>query len=153
MATANLFGRAALPAFGGHSFATIEWRAPAGVVGDRSAQRLRSTVERAEAAYKEGNAASCRDLLRRQAPRLDVYGRRLLTNAATQVQDWEFLTTFLAPPRNVGELVSLFNAYCTRREFDRGRQALDNYGSTLGLDHATESALRARLSAEEKMHG
>ncbi len=153
MATANLFGRASLPAFGGLNYTNIKWAPPANTVRNPSEQRMRGVVAEAEAALKQGDAAKCRDLLQSQAPRLDDYGRRLLIDAAARTQDWNLLVDLLAPPRNAGELVSLVNAHIVRRAFGRARHALDEYSAATSIDRATENALRQRLSAEEKIHG
>ena len=154
MTAGNLFGRAFLTSFGGASSVLLQWDPPKDLGGrptNASLLRVRAQTEEAEALYKRGDYARCVSLLFAQHGELDVYGRRLLIDAALQASDWPSLRIVANPPRSVSELVARVTADFRQRDFTGAIGTLDQFGPALKLDPATDRELRERVKTEEAM--
>jgi hypothetical protein len=154
MTAGNLFSRASLAAFGGRSFATLEWESPKDPMGrtiDAAAERMRVTIERAEELLKGGDPSGCVRLLSPERAKLSGYARQLLIDAAAKTAQWNIVVEVTNPPHSIEELVRRVEACLQLRDFDTARAALDRFAKELNLPTATESELRQRVAAQETM--
>lgn len=154
MQATNLFGRAALNAWGGNSFAVLSWephRDAWGRVVDAARERRRALVEGAEQAFKAGNYREVLRLLRSEWHTLEDYGRQLLLSGANEEKDWTLIITVTATPQSIEELVRRTNALAALGRYGDARGALDRFASPVGLPAAIDREIRNRLAVEERM--
>ncbi len=154
MQATNLFGRAALSAWGGKSFAVLSWephRDFGGRVIDAARERSCAVVDSAERAFKAGNYPEVLRLLRPEWHSLGDYGRQLLLSSAYEVKDWELIVAVTDIPQSIEELVRRTDAFAALGRYGDAHLALDRFGSQVELPAATDRDIRVRLAAEEKM--
>lgn len=152
MSVANLFSRGQLPDFGGASFADLDWKPPQNVVGgeiDTDAARWRAAIEDAEVAAKSGKPERAIEVLRDLDRPPGSYERQLFLLAATEAQQWAAIIEATDPPSTIDELIQRVEACNRLGKYPDATASLDKYSHQLHLDHALETELRQRISAQE----
>lgn len=154
MSVANLFCAARRSALGGASFIDLTWDPPPDLAGrsiDLNAQRLAALMAKGESELKAGTPEKCKELLQPIAAELPEFGRLLLLQASRMTDDLPLLIELLSPPRTIGELVELTETCVRRRAYGKAIDALDLYGTNLGIADSHSRELRAKISAAEAM--
>jgi hypothetical protein len=152
MSVANLFSRGQLPDFGGASFADLDWKPPQNVVGgviDTDAARWRVAIEEAELASKSGKPEHAIEILGHLDRPPGSYERQLFLSAATEAKQWAAVIEATDPPSTIDELIQRVEACNRLGNYPAATASLDKYSQQLHLDHAQETELRQRISAQE----
>jgi hypothetical protein len=154
MSVSNLFCASRRAAYGGESWIDLEWDPPADLVGsvvDFTGRRMMSTMAKAEAELKAGVPLAAIQLLQPESADLPDYGRRLLIEAARQINDLALLRDLLKRPHTIAELFESTDINIRNKFFQAAYLQLDEFGSALGVSEPDIRELRARIAAAEVM--
>ena len=152
MTVGTNFGPSRRIIFGGQSYIDVRWTAPVNAVGqeiDLTAQRTAIVLQNAERALMAGDIPAAFSLLDTVRDRLPEHGRRLMTEAAVRLENWELVASLTIDPKSIDELVVHVRANSELRRWGPARAALLKYSDPVGLPEAQRRELEARLAAEE----
>jgi hypothetical protein len=149
MAVANLFSRAHLSAFGGRSFADLEWTTPVDAGGrpdDRDRDAPEIVIRAAERELMElKNPLAAVTLLRTSEAANSPFGRQLLLEAADVASDWALVEELTSNPQSIGELLLGIDAVLKRKDFDEAESRLNVHSGRLNFSGAALQDLQHRI--------
>lgn len=149
MRFANLFTRAALAEFAGHSYVDLDWTTPVDAAGqpeDPVAELRSATLRRAEDALRaDHDPERALAILATGEFSADVFARRLLVEAARATNDASILIKQLGNPQTIEELVLLVDAHLTLGCGEYADTLLDIHSTRLELDDALRADLKRRI--------
>lgn len=149
---ADMFGPAALAAFGRRSSMEVTWDAPTTPLGepiDTSGRALATAVGDAERLLKAADHSAAVTRLWPLRDRLSGYGRRLLLEAVAEGRDWASLAVLTEEPATIEELVLGVDARVRRGDAVDARLLVDRHADRLSVPETQVRELTQRISAEE----
>lgn len=152
MIVSNLFGKGSLNTWSGRSFAELDWQPPKNAAGqpiDIEAEHIRLATEEAEKSLKEDKPTAAVERLLPFADSLKDYSRKLLLNAAWQVEDWSLVVQITSTPITIEELVFRVKAAIKLKKFEISRTALNKFEEPLQMPSSTTEELHKFIDVEE----
>lgn len=152
MSFANLFSRAVLRDFQGRSYVDLEWTMPLDAAGrpedsvDQKRVNVLLAAENALRGRKDPREAI--RLLTTMSLEEHTFGRRLLIEAASAMDDPLHLINALGDPQTIEELVLLVDANLAAGESENAESALADHASRLALPESlrTDMEMKIRLT-------
>lgn len=144
METGHLFSPSHMTVAGGRSFVDVEWSQPLSFPVPPSSRT--ANVLEAEQLFQRGNAAQAAQMLGTSMPDATGYARALFVQASVRAGLWEEISTKLAIPHSIDELVALVEALDQLRRPSDGLHALSTFAATLGMPEKQQRELSKRLT-------
>lgn len=148
----DMFGPAALAAFGRRASTEVSWDAPTtplGVAIDTSKRAAAVAVADAERLVKAADHSGAVAKLWPLRDRLAHYGRRLLVQASADARDWGALTVLTEQPGTIEELVLGVEARVRAKDTAGAKALVDRNAHRLSVPEHQVQEMTTRVTIEE----
>jgi len=148
----DMFGPAALAAFGRRGYMDVTWDPPTTPLGepiDTSGRALAVAVGDAERLLKANDHAGAVAKLWPLRDRLVGYGRRLLLQGATDGHDFATVAALTSDPGSIEELILGVDARVRRGETADARTLVDRHANLLLVPESQMLEMTTRIATEE----
>lgn len=148
----DMFGPAALAAFGRRSSMEVTWDPPTTPLGepiDTAGRALTVAVGEAERLLKANDHGGAVAKLWPLRDQLGAYGRRLLLQAAADGRDFLSVIALTADPVSIEEIILGIDACIRSGDTGKARALLDRHAKLLSVPENQVLEMTARIATEE----